>query len=291
MAYLQQQPRFQFEPWPDLKLAGETVPMSRLAVAYGTVLQTLRPSSPSTSLLPREWQVVKRRQKQLMTANWIGLGLVVMLLILLGIGITHKLILSSQKKALLADAQIAVIQAKATERFLEQREQEFSKIRPLVDRQLKNMELLQTLQILQKVREQRDLWFVLLADQGSYFAGTTSPVPSTNQQHGAGESGVSTNRAASSRSYIVALSLPAAGGDKMKVMREVVDDLKKEKLFHQVDSLAFSQLNTNLLDAKALAPERSFTLSLELAGREEPKAGTPLNPQSTVPHTLTADHR
>jgi hypothetical protein len=71
--------------------------------------------------------------------------------------------------------------------------------------------------------------------------------------------------------FVAELYIPDKGEEKLKVLNSVVEELAKEKIFHNVDSLAPNQRNTNFVDPKIMTPDRIFSLSLELAEKECPQ--------------------
>lgn len=268
MAYLQQGSRLDFEPWPDTLVGGATLPMGRYAAAYGLALQSFRLIDWPTSLLPQPLRRTKQRQGLLMAANWAGFFLLVLASVILLIGTVWKWSLTSRKANLEESAQAALVQAQEIESSVARREQEYDRIRLLVNHQIRTVDYLKTLQILQRDRERRDLWFVLLADQDSYFAGATVSAADSNHTRLASSGSIS-NRPERIAGYVVEVTIPGKEEERLRGLHELVEDLKQETLFRNVDSVPVSQRNTNFFDPKVLAPDSYSALSLDLARRAE----------------------
>jgi Tfp pilus assembly PilM family ATPase len=266
--YLRQEPDLEFEVWPNNADDDAGLPMKRCAAAYGLALQALRQIKWPASLLPTALRTAKQRQRLLMTANWAGFFLLALVLACLIIGTARKWSLAGRKAKLVRNVQLAVQQAEDIEGLIAKREQDYGRVRLLVERRTRTMDFLKTLQILQQVREKKDLWFVLLADQGSYFAGTTVGAAETNQMRLA-DSAAASNRVEHLGGFIAEVAIPGKDEERLRVLHELVEGLKKEKLFRNVDSLPASQRSTNFFDPKILAPERYFSLSLDLVRRGE----------------------
>ena len=210
-----------------------------------------------------------------MATNWAGFCLLALALTFLLIGTVRKWSLAGRKADLVRDAQTALQQAHEIEILIAKREQEYGRVRLLVEHRTRTMDFLKTLQILQHVREKKDLWFVLLADQASYFAGATCAPRETNQTRQA-DSGTGSNRIEHLNGFIAEVSIPGKDEDRLRVLHELVEDLKKEKLFRNVDSLPAGQRSTNFFDPKLLPLDRYFSLSLDLARRgDAPMSASP----------------
>jgi Tfp pilus assembly PilM family ATPase len=269
LTYLQKKKNPEFQTWPEQSTSNGDLAMGRFAVAYGLVQHSFKRELQTSSLLPKTLRATKQRHQQLMAANWAGFGLMSLLLALLLAGSAHKLILNHQKGTLAANAEAALKKAQAIETLIQQRELEYARLTPLLEHQKESTDILKTLHVLQKIRERRDLWFVLFADQQSYFAGATSRPADTNLAKSA-QPLIASNLVDSPAGYIVELCLPGQE-DSLKALNELVAELKKEKLFQKVDVLPASQKATNLVDPKLILPDRHFSLSLELAEKELPR--------------------
>ena len=267
LQYLEQKGVLGVAPWPADPTAESAPPPQRFAIARGLVYQTFRQAAHASSLLPKELRMLKLRQQMLMQGNWVGFYLLLFLLILLLVGSVQKLVLASQRSSEAADAEAALKKAQIIESLIQQRELEFAKLIPLIESQKKTSHILKTLQVLQQTREKKDLWFALLADEASYAAGSTAPAGATNRVEARVYSSL-TNGPAPSGTLIAELCIPEKGQDNNKILRDLVDELRKEKLFRNVDALTANRRNTNLVDPRLLSGVRSVPLEFELADPE-----------------------
>ncbi len=289
MRYLAQKSVYTIQPWPRGIAEPDNLPMSRFAVAYGAVLKTFNPAIRSASVLPQNLRTIRRRQQFLVRLSLVSLGLLALLSLLLVGGISHKLWLILRKETLVAEAELALKKAQAIDVFNQQRDQEFAHILPVLERQQNTVQVLRTLQILQTIREPKDLWFVLLADQTSYFAGTTTPPGMETPKTNAVDKSSATNGppAAPAHGFIVELCIPDKGGEKLKPLNDLVADLKKQPLFRRVDTLPPNQ-RTNLVDPKAVLPDRYFCLAIELAETGFRRSITPVKKGAPSPPAAAA---
>ncbi|MCL5096578.1 MAG: cell division FtsA domain-containing protein, partial [Candidatus Omnitrophica bacterium] len=268
--YLENHSNFVIESWPANAAAKANFSIERCAAAYGAALQSFRKKHRFASLLPPDRRVLKKRQQQLMALNWAGLSLLAVLALLLLVGTGQKLVLAYEKNSLVTDAKLALRRAQDVEALIQQRELDYGNILPLLDSEKITFDTLDTLKILQRMREKKNLWFLLLSDQKSYFAGAAYTPPGLIQTNP--PSAIETTNHVDARAgFIAQLCLPDKGGDPLKMLNDLVTDLKKEDLFDNVDVLPASLIRTNLVDPKLVPPDRNFTLSIELAQKEVPR--------------------
>lgn len=199
-----------------------------------------------------------------MKANQAGIVLVFVLILLLAIGFSLKLSAVARKETQLQQTQKALTNAMETSELLLSREQAFDQIKFLVHHQIRTQDALATLRILQTIRQQKDLWFLLIADQESYALGSARLSPDTNTTaQSARPAQPSTNLLEARKRYVVEFCLPDKSDDR-RVQREVVTELKSDRLFRDVDQLPPSLRKTNFFDAKQLPANRYFSLALDL---------------------------
>jgi Tfp pilus assembly PilM family ATPase len=249
--YLRSKPGLEILEWPQLRTADGIMPLHRFAVAHGLILQSFNRSKCTTSLLPYSCRNYKKGLQRLMTANWISMGFITLIALLLIAGFIHKAYIGQAKQSLIDDAEAALKITRNIELFYQHREQEYQRIVPVVERQRRTMGLIKTFQIMQRVREINDLWFVALADRESYLAGNAAVVTNLNAPI----------------EFITELFIPDTHGDKLKVLRNLVEELKNEPNFRLVDSLPISQRNTNVVDSKSFPADHLFPLHLELSDK------------------------
>src|SRR6185436_11410090 len=77
-----------------------------------------------------------------------------------------------RKQMLLAKAQAAVESLQSNQALSSELVGEYERLRPLLDRQQNTADTLEALALLQQSRSNRSFWYVLLADQQSYFSAT-----------------------------------------------------------------------------------------------------------------------
>jgi Tfp pilus assembly PilM family ATPase len=265
LEYLRSRSSLLCESWPKPAAADFDLPLDRHAVTYGLILQACHQAPNAVSLLPRFLRQLKARQERLMKVNLAGIVLVLLLMFLLATGFSLKLAAAARKDAQLTLTRMALTNAAETATLLQDRELAFKKVEFLVRQQTRTADALATLRIMQKVREKRDLWFILMADHDSYSQGGTQPTPNTNLLAGVlTPVASSTNTPTTNQGYIVEFSLPDKTDDRFKVQREIVNDFKSERLFKSVDQLPPTQRSTNFFDPKQLPADRYFSLALDL---------------------------
>ncbi len=269
--YLRSRSSYEYELWPSgAETPGTDLPGGCFAIATGLAYQALSEDVYECSLLPGYLRKIRKRQGYLMKANWIALWLIAFLFVLLLGGSAYKGYLKHHKTDMVGNTEITYKKALSVEGLIIQKELDYAKILPLVEKQKRTRNALETLLVLQQVRERRDLWFVLVADAGSYEDGATWRVVDTNA---IADVVVPTNVAVLPEGFVAELSISDKAADKLKELGGLVGELKKVPLFSNVDVLASNQRNTNILDAKVVAPDRYYSLALVLA---EPEAPAPM---------------
>src|SRR5438034_3536867 len=129
--------------------------------------------------------------------------LLVLAMLLLAFGTWQKLRLLSQKKTLVDQTQAALEKAHTTESLTGLLYQQYETLQPILQRQRETWDTLKTLAALQQVRSNRNLWYVLFADQQSYYSASlpsqTNPPP---------PSATATNLAPPKYGFIAELCVP-----------------------------------------------------------------------------------
>jgi hypothetical protein len=82
--------------------------------------------------------------------------------------------------------------------------------------------------------------------------------------------------------FIVELCIPEDADGARRVRRELVDELKEQRLFSKVDLLS-DDLRRNLADPKVIIPDRDFVLALDFAETEFQQALPPKKPPASSP--------
>jgi hypothetical protein len=136
------------------------------------------------------------------------------------------------------------------------------------------------LTLLHQSRSNRSFWYVLLADQQTYFSQppallTTNRPANTNllgailesSRSGAlalrGASAASTNSAAKP-GFIAELVVPGDAEAARQVLSDLVNGLKQQRLFSKVDLLS-DDLRRSLSDPKVCVADRYYVLALDFA--------------------------
>jgi hypothetical protein len=274
------------------------VSSKRFEVAFGAALQALGYSAQPVSLLPDDYRVAWQKRLNLQRLELASFGLAVLCLLLLAVGTWHKVSLISRKQALLAKVQAGQEALEANDLLAAELTTEYENFRPLFASQQNTLDTLRTLALLQQSRSNRSLWYVLLADQQTYFSQSLGP-PSTNKPSFAklfapignrprgsptdfsAASSSSTNLSPTKPGLIAELCIPEDADGARRIRRQLVDELKEQRLFSKVDLLS-DDLRRNLADPKVIIPDRDrdFVLALDFAETEFQQA---LPPRKRLP--------
>jgi Tfp pilus assembly PilM family ATPase len=281
--YLRSTSHLRFTEWPKSPVGQTELPLGRYAIAYGVAIKSIGVSFPSASLFPtdlREARKSRSAQEWLQKVTWTLLIAVALLLLF---GTAQKLSLAGKKQALLKKSQTVLRDARDVEALHRQWEESYEQLRPVLKEQRRTMDALATLSQLQRVRGDKKLWYVLFADQKSYFTGQTTPLPEpvtvlnfdtiTNPAPAANPTPVG------KYGYIAELSLAEEGEAMRQTLSKVVSELKNNPAFTNVDTLSLDQRKF-LVNTNVIIPERHFALSIELAEDifENPLPGKPPKP-------------
>jgi Tfp pilus assembly PilM family ATPase len=292
--YLRAQAGLDLKPWPRSPQPEAAFPSRRFKVAYGVALQALGQSAQPVSLLPDDYRLAWQKRLRLQRLELASLGLVLLCALLFVLGTWHQVSVINRKQTLLAKVQAGQEAVEANEALTAELTAEYESFRPLFARQQNTLDILRTLALLQQSRSNRSFWYVLLADQQTYFnqppgGSATNKLSRTNlfattvsrPQSGAAEfpaSGTaSTNLAPAKPGLIAELCVPEDVDTARQVRRQLVDELKEQRLFSKVDLLS-DDLRRNLADPKVIIPDRDFVLVLDFAETEFQQALPPRKP-------------
>lgn len=277
LEYLRSTSHLRFTEWSNLSGGENELPLDRYAVAYGVALKSLGVSLPSTSLFPTHLREARKRrytQELLQRVNWMLLLFVALLLLF---GTAQKFNLAKKKNALLKQSQAVLQQAKEVESLHRQWEEAYEQLRPVLKQQKGTVDTLTTWSQLQQVRGDKKLWYVLFADQKSYFAGQTAP--SSHPGFIADDDALTDSTPPGKYGFVAELSLAEEGEVMRQTLSKVVAELKKNTAFTNVDTLPLNQ-RKYLVNTNVIIPDRYFSLSIELA------ENTFLNPLPVKPRPL-----
>jgi Tfp pilus assembly PilM family ATPase len=282
--YLKAQAGLNLKPWPKGGQPDAVLPSKRFEVAFGAALQALGYSAQPVSLLPDDYRVAWRKRLNLQRLEMASLGLAALCLLIFALGTWHKVALINRKQALLTKVQAGQEAVEANDALTAELATEYEGFRPLFAGQQNTLDTLKTLALLQESRSNRNFWYVLLADQQSYFnqlpgISSTNKLSRTNvfaalatRSRGASSefptaSATSTNLSPAKPGFIAELCIPEDADGARRVRRQLVDELKEQRLFSKVDLLS-DDLRRNLADPKVIIPDRDFVLVLDFAETE-----------------------
>jgi Tfp pilus assembly PilM family ATPase len=269
-----------FQPWPRDNHASNQ-PRKGFEVAFGTALQALGYSPQPVSLLPEDYRLAWRKRVARQRLELASAVLMVVCALVLGIGTWHKLSLISAKKTLLEKVRAGQRAFDENESLTEDLVSEYENLRPLCAAQQNTIDSLKTLALLQQSRSNRSFWYVLLADQQSYFSmppallATNRPAK-TNSISAALEAARAaptslkpfpstlTNTSPARPGLIAELCVPGDAETARQGLVELVNNLKQQLLFSKVDLLS-DDLRRSLADPKVTVPDRYFVLALDFA--------------------------
>jgi len=297
--YLKTQAGLNLRPWPKSSQPEAVSPSKRFEVAFGAALQALGYSAQPVSLLPDDYRVAWQKRLSLQRLELASLGLAVLCLLIFAFGTWHKVSLIHRKQALLAKVHAAQEAVEANDALTAELTTEYESFRPLFASQQNTLDTLKTLVLLQQSRSNRSFWYVLLADQQSYFSQppgltSTNKVSRTNlltavssrPKGGVTEfpaaAATSTNLSPAKPGFIAELCIPEDADGARRVRRQLVEELKEQRLFSKVDLLS-DDLRRNLADPKVIVPDRDFVLALDFAATEFQQALLLKKPASGSP--------
>jgi Tfp pilus assembly PilM family ATPase len=315
--YLKVKADFPFQPWPEPGGAEPETLDRGFEVALGTALQALGYCQQPVSLLPEDYQEAWRKHLNRQRIEWASLVLVVLCILVLAVGTWRKRALISNEETLLATVKGAQETVDANDLLTTELLGQYDALRPVLAAQQNTIDTLRTLSLLRQSRSNRNFWYVLLADQQSYFSQPPALL-STNRPAKTNLLSVAlepphpglftpprsyipalTNAALAKPGFIAELCVPGDAEASRQALSELVNGLKQQRLFSKVDLLS-DDLRRSLADPKVTIPERDFVLSLDFAetdflqparGRkppgQAPRAPTrrPIRPAWTEPET------
>ena len=277
--YLTAHAGLKFQRWPTDLTPDAVVPAMGFEIALGAALQALGLGTQPASLLPANrraaWNKRLGRQR-LEFANSVLLGVCFLALTL---GIWQKLSLIHRKQALADKIQAGLEVTQATAALTGELLNGYDGLRSLFEHQQTTVDTLRSLALLQQARSNRPLWFVLVADQQSYFSlplpavGTNKPPASGTESEFGPRRRDGTNASPARPGLIAELCVPEDADAARSTLSLVVNSLKKAPVFARVDLLS-EDLRRSLADPKVVLPERHFALALDFATTEFQAAAT-----------------
>jgi len=298
LEYLQARAGLKFVHWPTDFAPEAALPTTGFEIALGAALQALGHSKQPVSLLPSERRVGWKKRLVRQRLEFASALVLAVVLCALAYGIWQKVSLIRHKRELLAKVEAGLASAQANAALTAELLAGFELLRPLFEGQQNTSDILQTISDLQIVRTNRSFWYVLLADQQSYFSGPRPPVatnkPSATPDLVRTDGYSTTNVSPAKPGCIAELCVPEDPDTARRVLSTVVGELKKDPVFARVDLLS-EDLRRSLADPKVILPDKHFALALDFATAEfqrptpmrkaRPPAGSRLLPRPLQPET------
>lgn len=259
LEFLQRTSGLRFSGWPKDR---EQVPGSQFAVAFGTALQALGHSAVKVSLLPVEIRANSDRRRtgrQLQSLNIMFLTVVFLAMLA---ATWQKMMLASHKQGLIDEADRAHEKAVATESLARQVMEGYGHLNPILQQQKHTLDTLETLSLLQQVKTNLNLWFVLFADQKTYFS--YQGLTTTNGTNIAEAVVPATNIVTFKPGFVAEVSLLEEGEPMRRTLSQVVTNLKAAPLFSNVDILSDDR-RKSIVSSNLVLPGRNFVVAIELA--------------------------
>jgi Tfp pilus assembly PilM family ATPase len=283
MAYVREKAKLNLLPWPKAAQSESVSASKQFEVAFGTALQALGYSAQPVSLLPDDYRAAWQKRLNRQRIEFASLTLLVICTLLLALGTWHQLSLLGRKRALLGKVLASQEALSANDELTSELAAEYENLRPIFLGQQNTLDSLKALALLQQSRSNRSLWYVLVADQQSYFSGpqatnSANKIARTNAPNerprftlpdSGGFGGTATNLSPAKPGLIAELCIPAEPETARPMLGQLVAELKQQRLFSKVDLLS-DDLRRNLADPKVTLsdPDRHFVLALDFAETE-----------------------
>ncbi len=294
--YLKTSADLPFQPWPAATGANTVAPGKDFEVAYGAALQALGQTAQTISLLPDDYRLAWKKRLSRQRIDLASLVLACLCGVVLIFGTWHKISLLNRQSALLQKVQAAQRAVEENDGLTASLLGEYENLRPVLAAQQHTVDTLKTLALLQQSRAQGNLWYVLLADQQSYFSQPPALLltnrPARTNLLGAAvdptrggvlsfrsPAAALTNVLPGKPGFIAELCVPGEAEAARRVISVVVNSLKQEPLFSKVDLLS-DDLRRNLADPKVIVPDREFVLALDFSCTDFEQ---PIPPKKLVP--------
>jgi len=273
-------------PWPAPGQPELAHPGQGMEVAFGAALQALGCSTQPVSLLPEEFHAVWKRRLLRHRLDMASVVLVGLCVIVFMLATWYQVALIRDKQALLQKVVAGQELVESNQALSADLGAQYDLLRPVFAARQSMVDTMRTLSLLQQSRSNRAFWYVLLADQRSYFRQPLPP-PSTNRivrtnllstlaerarptpppvEFGP-QPLVVTNASLGKPGFIAEICIPDDAEAARRTLRELVSELEKQPVFSRVDLLS-DDLRRNLADPKLIIPDRNFVLALDFARAE-----------------------
>jgi Tfp pilus assembly PilM family ATPase len=278
LQYLENEAGLQLNHWPMAKAPGKPAPAAGFEVAFGTALQALGYSPQPVSLLPDDYRVAWKKRLARQRLEAASVVLLLFCVLFLALGTWHRLRLIERKQALYDKAKSGLETFDANDSLYSELSTEYDLLRPAFAAQQNTLDTLTTYALLQVARTNQSFWFVLLADQQSYFSQPPASLTATNRpaktnlvstggSERPGSATVVTNLAPPKPGYIAELCIPEDSEAARAVLSRVVNELKQQVVFSKVDLLS-DDLRRSMAEPKVVLPDRDYVLALDFAATD-----------------------
>ncbi|MGC8887338.1 MAG: hypothetical protein ACP5MG_09295 [Verrucomicrobiia bacterium] len=255
---------------------GESYPPGFFAVAEGVGLQALGAAAQSASLLPEELKAAWQKQKIANVIQSVCILLVFILLFMLGVGTWSTIYAAREKAELRAQIEQGLKLADQLAKSKEEVLKNYEKIRLALNRKQMTIDTIQTLELIAQARSNKPMWFVLFADEQTYFSAppisSTNEPPQTNVMVFIGPQLpmaelTATNKVFVRPGFVAEVCIPEEGEAMRKTLSQLVTALKQDARFKNVDTIPNEQRRL-LADQRTILPEKHFAIFMELATNE-----------------------
>jgi Tfp pilus assembly PilM family ATPase len=286
--YLEERTGWTVRSWPRQSGSPVPAPGKGFEVAAGVAFQALGYAPRRVSLLLDNYRRNWRKRVDRQRLEFVSMGLLALCVLALMLGTWHKLSLIGRKGALMERVHSGQETADANEALTAELVTEYEQLRPILAGQQNTADTLKTLALLERTRSNKAYWYVLVADEQSYFSYVPPPVGTNNsptnppppiiagfrplapEKRSEGFAGPGlghTNYAGVRPGMIVELSM-AEGTEMSRVaLSEFVSQIKEQKLFARVD-LVSEDLRRPLAIPAVVVPDRHFALALDFSVTE-----------------------
>jgi Tfp pilus assembly PilM family ATPase len=271
--YLARHAGFNLQPWPASDAPDRLQTAQGFEIALGAALQALGQGSQSASLLPASRRAAWKRHLGRQRLEFANALLLAACCVALALGVWQKLSLIQRKQALANKVQAGLGVVQTNSALTRVLLSGYDELRPLLECQQTTLDTLQSLARLQAARSNRTLWYVLIADQQSYFSHPPALAPTNAISAGMTDTELAfrrrdpTNASPARPGMIAELCVPESAGAARSTLSLVVGSLKESPMFARVDLLP-EDLRRSLADPQVIITNRHFALALDFATTE-----------------------
>jgi Tfp pilus assembly PilM family ATPase len=281
LEYLRQQAALPLQRWAQsIEPDGITV-ANGFELALGTALQALGHVAQPISLLPDDYRDAWQRRLSRQRVDLASSVLVLVCAFVLVLGTWRKFSLFQTKQELLDKVQAGQTAVDANESFTSDLLAEYESLRPVLAAQQNTLDTLKTIALLQQSRTNGGFWYVLLADQQSYFSqppallatnrpaktnllGAAIDVPRLGPMIVHPPTAALINGSPARAGFIAELCVPGDAEASRQMLSQLVNGLKQQRLFSKVDLIS-DDLRRSLADPKVTLTDRDFVVALDFA--------------------------